>query len=50
MVLDEFYEAIQELIAKKLFPDVHSLTKDESDDIFLDVCWRPAPAAPQAAA
>ena len=46
MVLDEFYEAMQDLIAKKVFPDVVALTKDESDEIFLDVCWRPAPAAP----
>ena len=46
MVLDEFYDAMQDLIAKKVFPDVVALTKDESDEIFLDVCWRPAPAAP----
>ena len=46
MVLDEFYEAMQDLIAKKIFPDVTALTKDESDEIFLDVCCRrPAPAA-----
>eukprot|EP00964_Phaeocystis_antarctica_P148283 scaffold115103_cov69-Phaeocystis_antarctica.AAC.1 len=45
MVLDEFYEAMQDLIAKKIFPDVTALTKDESDEIFLDVCRRPAPAA-----
>ena len=38
MVLDEFYEALQDLIAKKVFPDVVALTKDESDEIFLDVC------------
>merc|ERR1712166_1168654 len=36
MVLDEFYEAMQDLIAKKIFPDVTALTKDESDEIFLD--------------
>ena len=49
MVLDEFYEAMQDLIAKKVFPDVVALTKDESDEIFLDVCWRPAPAPPHQA-
>ena len=42
MVLDEFYEAMQDLIAKKTFPDVDSLTKDESDEIFLDVCRLPS--------
>eukprot|EP00320_Phaeocystis_rex_P001189 CAMPEP_0119066194 /NCGR_PEP_ID=MMETSP1178-20130426/8819_1 /TAXON_ID=33656 /ORGANISM="unid sp, Strain CCMP2000" /LENGTH=115 /DNA_ID=CAMNT_0007047775 /DNA_START=51 /DNA_END=398 /DNA_ORIENTATION=- len=36
MVLDEFYEAMQDLIAKNTFPGVHALTKDESDEIFLD--------------
>ena len=46
MVLDEFYEAMQDLIAKKTFPDVDSLTKDESDEIFLDVCRAPRTCRP----
>ena len=50
MVLDEFFEAMTELIAKKIFIGVEALTKDESDEIFLDVRRAPRPCDPLVAA
>ena len=47
LVLDEFYEAMLDLIAKKTFPGVDALTKDESDEIFLDVRRAPRTSEPQ---
>ena len=46
MVLDEFYEAMQDLIAKKTFPDVDSLTKDESVGRDIFGCVPSAPHLP----
>ena len=47
MVLDEFYEALQDLIAKKVFPDVVALTKDESDEIFRIEVHDDGPGVPE---